>query len=89
MDAFARQTSPYYTAEHEAFRDSIRRWVAREVEPYAADWDEAGSFPRELYKKASEIGLCSFFTFNIPVYKYMTYPNKFKMKSRNHSNLMR
>lgn len=49
--------SPYYTAEHEAYRDSLRRWVASEVEPFAADWDEAGSFPRELYRKAAEIGL--------------------------------
>lgn len=49
--------SPYYTPEHEAFRETMRRFVAREIEPYATEWDEAGGFPRELYKKASEIGL--------------------------------
>lgn len=49
--------SPYYTAEHEAFRDSLRTFVSREIEPHAADWDEAGSFPRELYRKAADIGL--------------------------------
>ena len=49
--------SPFYTAEHEAFRDVMRRFVAREIEPYAHEWDEAGEFPRELYGKASEIGL--------------------------------
>jgi acyl-CoA dehydrogenase len=49
--------SPFYTAEHEAFRDVMRRFVAREIEPYAHEWDEAGEFPRELYRKASEIGL--------------------------------
>lgn len=47
---------PFYTAEHEAFRDSIRRFVEREIEPNAHAWDEEGSFPRELYKKASEVG---------------------------------
>lgn len=49
--------SPYYTPEHEAFRDSVARFVAKEIEPFAHAWDEAGEFPRSLYKKASEIGL--------------------------------
>src|SRR5256885_5375431 len=57
MPERARATSPFYTAEHEAFRDVMRRFVAREIEPYAHEWDEAGEFPRELYRKASEIGL--------------------------------
>src|SRR5204863_4134992 len=42
---------------NEAFRDVVRRVVTREIEPYAHEWDEAGEFPRELYAKASEIGL--------------------------------
>ncbi|HXZ00223.1 MAG TPA: acyl-CoA dehydrogenase family protein [Stellaceae bacterium] len=49
--------SPYYTAEHEAFRDTLRRFVAKEIEPFAAAWDEAETFPRELYKAAAEVGL--------------------------------
>ncbi|PJI39573.1 acyl-CoA dehydrogenase family protein [Ferrovibrio sp.] len=50
-------TSPYYTADHEAFRDQLRRFVAKEITPFADRWDEAGEFPRELYKKAADIGL--------------------------------
>src|SRR4051812_50191129 len=49
--------SPFYNADHEAFRDVMRRFVTREIEPYAHEWDEAGEFPRALYAKASEIGL--------------------------------
>ena len=49
--------SPFYTAEHEAFREVMRRFVAREIEPYANQWDEAGEFPRRLYVKAAEVGL--------------------------------
>ncbi len=49
--------SPFYTAEHEAFRAVVRRFVAREIEPFASQWDEAGEFPRELYDKAAGIGL--------------------------------
>ncbi len=51
--AAAEASSPYYTPEHEAFRDTVRRFVAKEIEPFAAEWDEAGEFPRELYKKAA------------------------------------
>jgi len=53
----ATARSPFYTAEHEAFRDVMRSFVAREIEPFAHDWDEAGEFPRELYVKAANIGL--------------------------------
>jgi acyl-CoA dehydrogenase len=52
-----RMTSPFYTAEHEAFRAVVTRFVAREIAPYASAWDEAGEFPRALYAKAAEIGL--------------------------------
>src|SRR3954454_7357440 len=57
MPERARATSPFYTAEHDAFRDVMRRFVAREIEPFAHEWDEAGEFPRELYAKAADIGL--------------------------------
>ncbi|MFL1483198.1 acyl-CoA dehydrogenase family protein [Marinobacter sp. LN3S78] len=50
-------SSPFYTAEHEAFRDSVRAFVRNEIEPWVTEWDEAGTFPRELYKKAADIGL--------------------------------
>jgi acyl-CoA dehydrogenase len=49
--------SPFYTPEHEAFRDVVRRFVDKEIAPYAHAWDEAGEFPRELYGKAARIGL--------------------------------
>ena len=49
--------NPFYTGEHEAFREVMRRFVAKEIEPYAHQWDEEGEFPRALYAKASEIGL--------------------------------
>ena len=52
-----RAQSPFYTEDHEAFRDVMRSFVSREIEPYASQWDEAGEFPRELYQKAAAIGL--------------------------------
>ena len=49
--------SPFLTAEHEAFRDTMRRFVREEIAPFATEWDEAGTFPRELYTKAAKVGL--------------------------------
>src|SRR5436853_2763511 len=52
-----RMASPFYTAEHEAYREVVRRFVEKEIAPHAHEWDEAGGFPRALYEKAAEIGL--------------------------------
>jgi len=49
--------SPFYEDHHHAWADTLRRWVEAEIMPFVSDWDEAGTFPRELYKKASEVGL--------------------------------
>ena len=49
--------SAYYTPEHIELQDTVRRFVAKEISPFVNDWDEAGEFPRELYRKAADIGL--------------------------------
>lgn len=48
---------PALTEEHEAFRETMQRFVAREIVPHVNDWDEAGEFPREMYRKAAAAGL--------------------------------
>jgi citronellyl-CoA dehydrogenase len=45
-----------FTPEHEAFRKSVRQWVEKELAPHALEWDRAGIFPKELFKKAGELG---------------------------------
>jgi acyl-CoA dehydrogenase len=47
----------YYSPEHLALRETVRRFVAKEITPFVNEWDEAGAFPRELYAKAAEVGL--------------------------------
>lgn len=47
----------YYSAEHRDFRETVRRFTAAELTSHAAAWDEAESFPRELYARAAGIGL--------------------------------
>ena len=43
--------------EHDLFRDSVRSFVAHEITPHINAWDEAQTFPRELYRKAAHLGL--------------------------------
>ena len=50
-------SSQYYNEDHEAWRYALRQFIDREIAPYVDEWEEAGTFPRELYKKAAEIGL--------------------------------
>jgi len=47
----------YFGPEHEAFRAGIRDFVSHEIAPFVAAWDEAASFPRELYVRAAAVGL--------------------------------
>jgi len=53
----AAPASPFYSSEHEAFRNTVRRFVDREIMPNVDQWDEAEEFPRELYRKASDAGI--------------------------------
>jgi acyl-CoA dehydrogenase len=48
---------PYFNDTHDMARATARRFVTQEIKPYIADWEEAGSFPREVYKQAAELGL--------------------------------
>ncbi|GGC69761.1 acyl-CoA dehydrogenase family protein [Undibacterium terreum] len=47
----------YYSPAHEDFRQMLRRFVDKEIAPFVNDWDEAASFPRELYQEAAAVGL--------------------------------
>ena len=53
----ARLSNPYLTADHEEWRNQLRRFFDREIMPFAADWDEAGKIPDELWPKAAKVGM--------------------------------
>lgn len=46
----------YFSDEHEMLRDSVRRFVTREIAPHVEAWEEAGEFPRQLYQQAAALG---------------------------------
>ncbi|HEX3789368.1 MAG TPA: acyl-CoA dehydrogenase family protein [Pseudonocardiaceae bacterium] len=45
------------TPERSAFRQTVHRFVEREVRPFLAGWEDAGELPRELHRKAAAVGL--------------------------------
>jgi acyl-CoA dehydrogenase len=49
--------SPMFGEEHQAFRATVRRYVENEITPHIDAWDEAGEFPRAVYRSASRLGL--------------------------------
>ncbi|MBK8359690.1 MAG: acyl-CoA dehydrogenase family protein [Comamonadaceae bacterium] len=49
--------SIYTTPEHELLRDQVARFLAREVEPHAAAWEEQGFVPREVLRRMGQAGL--------------------------------
>src|SRR5712692_28518 len=52
-----KQEFPYFTEEHEMIRQTVKRFCREEIAPYAEQWDHEGIFPRELFKKAANLGL--------------------------------
>ena len=51
------KTNIFTTPEHELLRDQVSRFITREVEPYAAAWEEQGCVPREVLRKMGDAGL--------------------------------
>ena len=49
-----------YSEEHKIFRDSLRKFLDKEVIPHIEEWEEAGIVPRSVWKKMGEQGfLCT------------------------------
>ena len=49
-----------YSEEHKIFRDSLRKFLDKEVVPHIEEWEEAGIVPRSVWKKMGEQGfLCT------------------------------
>ena len=47
----------YFGEVHQMLRRTVRGFVEREVAPHVEEWEEAGRFPRSLYRQAGDLGL--------------------------------
>ncbi len=47
-----------FTPEHEQIADTVRKFVAKEINPFVPEWEAAGMFPAHaLFKKMGDLGL--------------------------------
>jgi acyl-CoA dehydrogenase len=46
-----------FQPEHEQFRDSVRKFIDREIRPHHHQWEKDGIVPRDLWLKAGDAGL--------------------------------
>jgi len=49
--------SDYFNDTHEQARLSARKFITTHVLPHIDEWEEAGEFPREIFRKAGDAGL--------------------------------
>ncbi len=49
--------SEYFNDTHEEVRRTIRKIVAEHIAPFVDEWEEAGTFPRELYTTLADAGI--------------------------------
>jgi acyl-CoA dehydrogenase len=47
----------YFGPAHNMVRRSVKEFVDREIVPNIEDWEEMNEFPRDLYKKAGDVGI--------------------------------
>ncbi len=57
MAALTPVDNAYLTPDHELLQQQVARFVAREVEPHAAQWEAEGMVPREVLRKMGRAGL--------------------------------
>ena len=55
--------NPFENETRRAFQDSVARLLETEIWPHVDDWEEAGTYPREINEKICGLGV---FGFNIP-----------------------
>ena len=47
-----------FTPEHEQLADTVRRFVAKEINPFMPEWEAAGEFPsHQVFKRLGDLGL--------------------------------
>ena len=47
----------YFGPAHQMVRRSVKEFVDKEILPHIDDWEEMNEFPRDLYKKAGDVGI--------------------------------
>ena len=46
-----------FNEQHDTLRKTVRDFAEKEIAPHSAEWDEKEIFPKEIFKKAGDLGL--------------------------------
>jgi alkylation response protein AidB-like acyl-CoA dehydrogenase len=49
-------THAIFTPEHDELREAVRRYVDKELRPHVDEWEEAGFFPDDVFRRCGELG---------------------------------
>lgn len=49
-------SASFFSEEHRIFRRVVREFVEEELNPHVNEWEEAGIFPKGIYKRMGELG---------------------------------
>ena len=56
----SRMRRELFEPEHEAFRETAREFITRELQPHQQEWEAAGVVSREAWRAAGKLGLLGF-----------------------------
>src|SRR5262249_58350405 len=51
-----RHVMKIFSEQHDMFRQSVRAFVEKEVEPHIEEWEQAGQIPRSIWTRMGELG---------------------------------
>ena len=46
-----------FTEEHNQFRNMVKDFCEKEIQPYVDEWEKEGCFPNEVFRKAGQLGI--------------------------------
>src|SRR3954451_6597455 len=55
-DTGTRAILPPFGEEHKQLRETVSRFVSKEIAPHVDEWEAAREFPRKLYSRCAELG---------------------------------
>jgi len=50
-------TEQYFGESHNMVRQTVQKFIEREIKPFVEEWEEQNWFPKELHRKAGEAGI--------------------------------
>ena len=46
-----------FSEEHEQFRQTVKAFAEKELQPHVEEWEESGCFPNSVFKRAGDLGI--------------------------------